>query len=108
MRDRAGGPGAIIIFYMINGKIIGTILMDAHKEIYGTQTPNGIFGGGNPGLIAQAIAINNHGQALKEGMLAIARAIETTGKNDESIIKAMHSIATTVSEAPVAFPKVKE
>ena len=77
-------------------------------EIYGKTTPNGIFGGGNPGLVAYAIAVNNHGQAIKEGMQAIAKAIESTGKHDERIISAIEAIAEVAAVAPTGYIKLED
>lgn len=49
----------------MDGKEIGKVMNDCYREIYGQGNPTNVFAGGNPGLVALALAIENLVKELK-------------------------------------------
>ena len=65
----------------MNGEEIGEILKNAYEEIYGrTNSPSGIFHGGNAGNTAIAVSLIESAKSIENGMLKIAEAIQESKK----------------------------
>ena len=59
----------------IDPKEVGDYLRAVHKELYGNAEMTGIFNGGNVGLMAVAMAINNHAKTVDRLTSVIEREV---------------------------------